>query len=206
MFHDLFPTTVLVDNIGREITQKELDVALFHYQDENKVRASTNHLSRNKDIFNSHPEDLQDIRNFINSRVRAYIDNVLCPPPNIEFYYTNSWFTFNEPGEEHRPHVHQNCILSGTFYFSADRNQDQIHFINFSKYKQIWWEQTSVNRRNEEHSQFAIGSGDITIFPPHLYHAVPMITGTNTRICLAFNVFFRGTIGDDWNINRLHIS
>ncbi len=205
MFHDLFPTPVLTANIGRELTKEELDVAHFHARHENRVDTATNSLSIDRNIIENHHNELSSIKDFINANVRTYIDEVLSPPPGLEFYYTNSWFTFNEPGQEHKPHVHQNCILSGTFYFNADRDHDCIDFINFSKYKQIWWEEVNVNRRNEEATSFHVGSGDLVIFPPGLYHAVPKTTSKNTRICLAFNVFFRGIIGTDWNINLLHI-
>jgi hypothetical protein len=40
-----------------------------------------------------------------------------------------------------------------------------------------------------------INKREIILFPSNLNHSVPKNEGTNTRISLAFNSFFEGTLG-----------
>jgi hypothetical protein len=40
-----------------------------------------------------------------------------------------------------------------------------------------------------------VANKDIVLFPSNLNHSVPENVGTNTRISLAFNSFFEGSLG-----------
>jgi hypothetical protein len=46
-------------------------------------------------------------------------------------------------------------------------------------------------------------TGDIILFPSSLTHMVETKEGTNTRISLAFNVFIKGTVGNNKNLTEL---
>ena len=48
-------------------------------------------------------------------------------------------------------------------------------------------------------------TGDVLLFPPYLTHGVEKKKGTNLRITLSFNVFFKGTIGRNEEMSELVI-
>ena len=56
---------------------------------------------------------------------------------------------------------------------------------------------------NSQSWWFSIKTGDIILFPSSLTHMVETKEGTNTRISLAFNVFIKGTIGDNKLLTEL---
>ena len=47
--------------------------------------------------------------------------------------------------------------------------------------------------------------GTLLLFPSHLLHKTEPNLSNKSRYCLAFNVFFKGSIGDDQGLNRLDI-
>jgi ectoine hydroxylase-related dioxygenase (phytanoyl-CoA dioxygenase family) len=47
--------------------------------------------------------------------------------------------------------------------------------------------------------------GDLILFPSHLLHSVDTVTTDETRISLSFNVFFKGELGNEENLNLLNI-
>ena len=48
-------------------------------------------------------------------------------------------------------------------------------------------------------------TGDVILFPSSLTHMVETKQGDNTRISLAFNVFIKGTVGNNKNLTELII-
>lgn len=200
IFHDLFPVSVLHENLGREITQDEMNIALYHSHPNQCVGDQKHRLSLERYVLHNHEADLFEIKKFIMETTGVYIREVLCPAPNndVEFMLTNSWFTFNEAGGYHNSHVHQNCILSGVFYFTGG---DVIDFVNYSRYRQVWLAQAETNHRNEEMHRFHTNPGDLFIFPPDLYHAVPPLERDGIRICMPYNIWLNGNVGNEENIN-----
>lgn len=205
-FYDLFPMSVLYANIGRELTQQEMEVAWYHSHEDRCDRNGPHRLSLDRHVLDTHHHELIGIKDFIRDYTSRYIDEILSPPPTVEFLITNSWFTYNEPGGTHPSHVHQNCILSGVFYFTGEGYNDAIDFINYTRFRQIWLPTQNVNHRNEESHRMPCNPGDLYIFPPDLYHAVPPTTSRSTRICMPYNVWIRGTIGEEANINRAEVN
>lgn len=206
MFHDLFPVSVYHANIGREITQEEMAIALMHAPEEMCDRTGPHRLSLERYVLDRYHHELIGIKDFIRHQTSIYINEILSPPPTVEFNITNSWFTYNEPGAQHTPHCHQNCILSGVFYFNGNGMDDAIDFINYSRFKQIWLSSQNINHRNEESRRMPCRSGDLYIFPPDLYHAVPPTQSNHLRICMPYNVWIKGSIGEEYNINKAEVN
>lgn len=204
-FYDLFPVSVLHENLGREITQEEMDVALYHSHEQRCDRTGPHRLSNERYVLHTHERELMGIKRFIMETTGKYIHEVLSPAQNldVEFILTNSWFTYNESGGEHKSHVHQNCILSGVFYFTGN---DAIDFVNYSRFRQVWLPQEETNHRNEESRRMQTQPGDLFIFPPDLYHAVPATDRDEMRICMPYNIWLRGHVGSEENINAAHIN
>lgn len=62
-----------------------------------------------------------------------------------------------------------------------------------------------MNLWNSTSWWFPVKTGDIIIFPSSLTHAVETKQGDNTRTSLAFNVFIKGTIGNNKSLTELHL-
>jgi hypothetical protein len=77
--------------------------------------------------------------------------------------------------------------------------------LNFLKkiYQTIKPETKDWNLYNSETWWFTVKTGDIILFPSSLTHMVETKEGDNTRISLAFNVFIKGTIGNNKNLTEL---
>jgi hypothetical protein len=53
----------------------------------------------------------------------------------------------------------------------------------------------SLNQFNSMEATITLTKKDIVLFPSNLNHSVPKNIGSNTRISLAFNSFFEGSLG-----------
>jgi uncharacterized protein (TIGR02466 family) len=195
----IFPTSIITGQLDREITQQELDIVQYHKSGTLNNEGNTTSLDRY--ILNSY---FPEIKKFIESGVKSYVDTVLVPKHLIEFYITQSWLNFTETGQFHHKHEHPNSIISGVFYFNADADKDKIHFYNDS-YKQIFIPPKEWNIHNSNSWWFPVQTGGLIIFPSHLTHMVEQTISNDTRVSLAFNVFAKGYLGDDDNLTGLRL-
>ena len=82
------------------------------------------------------------------------------------------------------------------------QEHDKIKFFN-DKYSTIKLEIKDWNMWNSESWWFPVKTGDIILFPSSLTHMVETKQGDNTRISLAFNVFIKGTVGNNKSLTEL---
>jgi hypothetical protein len=92
--------------------------------------------------------------------------------------------------------------VSGVLYINSDEQNDKIKFFNDS-YRTLRLELKEYNIWNSKSWWFPVKTGDIILFPSSLTHMVETKQGTNTRISLAFNVFIKGTIGNNKSLTEL---
>ena len=197
--NSIFPTSVIMGDLHREISKEELAVVEYH-----KTRVSTNignTTSLDKYILKT---ELPEIKTFIELGIKSYVDNILIPKHPLNFYITQSWLNYTSKGQFHHKHNHPNSILSGVFYFSADASRDKIILYN-EKYKQITIPTKQYNLYNSETWWFTVKTGSLVIFPSYLTHMVEQIVSDDTRVSLAFNVFANGYFGDEDSLTALHL-
>jgi uncharacterized protein (TIGR02466 family) len=194
-----FPTTVLTTNIGREFTKEEMDVVDKHrFQ---IYKNSGNVTSINTHILDS---EFPTIRNEIQNCIQYFVSTILNPKNNLQFFITQSWINYTEPGQFHHKHAHPNSILSGVFYFNAEEGFDKIHFFKES-YKQIVIPPKEWNIHNSDSWWLPVKTGDIILFPSSLVHMVETTVSKTTRTSLAFNVFAKGLFGEDETLTSLRL-
>jgi predicted 2-oxoglutarate/Fe(II)-dependent dioxygenase YbiX len=70
-------------------------------------------------------------------------------------------------------------------------------------YQQIRPEIDQYNIWNSETWWFTLETGQLVMFPSSTIHQVDTKQGNNTRISLAFNTFYKGTIGSNSNLTEL---
>ena len=89
-------------------------------------------------------------------------------------------------------------------YFDSDIEKDKILFTT-SQIKQIkpTIDNTKYNLWNSETWFFPVKTGKLIMFPSSTIHSVEIKKGKNTRISLAFNTFYKGTIGSNPELTEL---
>ena len=194
----IFPTPIYISKLDRELTAKELSfidkTKLNTYNNEGNTTSNDNNILNNKSFKNLKQE--------LDLRMQDYFDKVISPSNNITPYITQSWLNYTETNQYHHKHVHPNSLVSGVFYINCHEEHDKIKFFN-EKYSIIKPEVKDWNIWNSESWWFSVKTGDIILFPSSLTHMVETKQGDNTRISLAFNVFIKGTVGNNKNLTEL---
>jgi uncharacterized protein (TIGR02466 family) len=194
----IFPTPIYISKLNRELTNKELSfidkTTSDVYKNEGNTTSNDNYILNHK-TFKNLKEDLD-------LRVKDYFEKVISPTDAITPYITQSWLNYTETNQYHHKHAHPNSLVSGVFYINCHEEFDKIKFFN-DNYKTIKPEIKDWNIWNSETWWFSVKTGDVILFPSSLTHMVENKEGTNTRISLAFNVFIKGTVGNNKNLTEL---
>ena len=194
----IFPTPIYISKIDRDITSKELlfidKTKLDTYNNEGNTTSNDNYILNSKAFKNLKEE--------LDLKIQDYFDKIISPSNNITPYITQSWLNYTETNQFHHKHAHPNSLVSGVFYINCNEEHDKIKFFN-EKYSIIKPEVKDWNIWNSESWWFSVKTGDIILFPSSLTHMVETKQGDNTRISLAFNVFIKGTVGNNKNLTEL---
>lgn len=194
----IFPTPIYMSKLDRELTKKELNFVekskLDFYKNEGNITSNDNYILNQK-VFSSLKEDLY-------LRVQDYFNKVLSTTDAVKPFITQSWLNYTETNQYHHKHEHPNSLVSGVFYVNCHEQFDKIKFFR-NDYQTIKPEIKDWNLYNSESWWFTVKTGDIILFPSSLTHMVETKEGDNTRISLAFNVFIKGTIGNNKNLTEL---
>ena len=195
----IFPTPIYMSKLDREFTKKELAFIdkskLDHYKNEGNITSNDNYILNQK-VFGSLKEDLY-------LRVQDYFNKVLSYTDAATPFITQSWLNYTETNQYHHKHEHPNSLVSGVFYVNCHEEFDKIKFFKKDYYQTIKPETKDWNLYNSDTWWFTVKTGDIILFPSSLTHMVETKEGDNTRISLAFNVFIKGTIGNNKNLTEL---
>jgi uncharacterized protein (TIGR02466 family) len=186
--------------LGRNFTKEELNFVNTH---ENIYYPNSgNKYSKNTFILNE--SDMFDINSFCNDALQTYFKNIINPITNTSIRITQSWLNYTKLNGFHHEHDHPNSIISGVFYFSADKSKDIISFRR-NDYKQIQILYKEANDYNTMQTDIKVESGDLVLFPSNISHYVPQTENSKTRISLAFNSFVYGDIGLPEALNYVKI-
>ena len=199
IIQNLFPIPIYMSNIDRVFTKQELQ-----FVDNQKKKCSKNPgniYTKDNSILNR--KEFKNIKKFIDKSCQDYLEKIISPKNNIELYITQSWLNYTEENQYHHKHEHPNSVISGVLYFNCDKENDKITFSNPVGYQQIKPEIKDFNIWNSETWWFALETGQLVMFPSSTTHQVDTKKGTNTRISLAFNTFYKGTIGSNSNLTEL---
>jgi uncharacterized protein (TIGR02466 family) len=194
----IFPTPIYISKIDRKLTIKEL--SFIDKSKLNIINNEGNTTSKNNYILNN--KEFKDLKKKLDLIVHDYFDKVISSKNTIIPYITQSWINYTETNQYHHKHLHPNSLVSGVFYINCDDKYDKIKFYN-ETYKTIKPEVKEWNIWNSESWWFPVKTGDIILFPSSLTHMVETKQGDNTRISLAFNVFIKGTVGNNISLSEL---
>ena len=169
-------------------------------------------LFQNKTLTDYHSNDsylfdtkLKNLKKFCEQHIENYVEQVINPIQELDFYITQSWLNVVEPGGSIHRHWHANSIISGSFYISTEED-DRIVFTDPNKAVKgiLKLDQKEYNVWNSQTWFFPVENNLLFLFPSWLEHEVaPNEKATTNRISLAFNVFAKGNFGKTMNLNEL---
>ena len=201
IINNLFPTPIYTTKIDRGFTKQELQ-----FVKEQKKHCSKNdgNISSN-DNYILNRKKFKNIKKFLDKCCKEYLDTVICPKNNIELYITQSWLNYTEADQYHHKHEHPNSVVSGVLYFDSDIEKDKILFSHPISYQQIVPEtnKEKFNLWNSRTWFFPVETGNLFMFPSSTTHQVETKQGNNTRISLAFNTFYKGSVGSNTQLTEL---
>ena len=199
IIENLFPIPIYMSNIDRKFTKQELQFIIKQKKHCVKNKGNIN----TKDNYILNKKEFKNIKKFIDKTCQDYLEKIISPKNNIKLYITQSWLNYTEKNQYHHQHSHPNSVVSGVLYFDCDKENDKIKFTNPLIYQQIKPEIKDFNIWNSETWWFALETGQLVMFPSSTTHQVDTKKGNNTRISLAFNTFYKGTLGSNSNLTEL---
>jgi len=197
---NIFPIPIYMTEIDRGFTKQELN---FVKEQKKHCAPNTGNINT-KDSYILNRKEFKNIKKFLNKHCENYLKTIICPKENIELYITQSWLNYTEANQYHHKHNHPNSVVSGVLYFDSDIKNDKILFSKFDipQIKPII-DNTKFNLWNSETWFFPVKTGQLIMFPSSTTHQVETKQGKNTRISLAFNTFYKGTLGSDSLLTEL---
>jgi len=202
VINNIFPIPIYTTKINRKFTKQELQ---FVNEQKKHCRNNTGNINT-KNNYVLKRKEFKNIKKFLDKQCKDYLEKIICPKNNISLYITQSWLNYTEANQYHHKHEHPNSIISGVLYFDSDIKNDKIIFSRSSKtYEQIKpvIDETKYNIWNSETWFFPVETGNLFMFPSSTTHQVKIKEGSNTRISLAFNTFYKGTVGSNLELTEL---
>ena len=193
--HNLFPIPIYMSNMEEDFSKKELD---FVEDQKNYCMENSGGNINTIDKYILNRKELKKIKKFLENRCQDYLNKIICPKNNVKLYITQSWLNYTEEKQRHHIHSHPNSVISGVLYIDSDKDNDKIKFTQ-QKYQQIHphTDENKFNLWNATSWWFPVETGQLIMFPSSTSHQVDAKKGSNTRISLAFNTFYKGIVGQD---------
>ena len=184
MIFKIFPEIIYKDNLN--IKNYDISGVDFSKEDE---QYSTNDNILDQKAF-------KDIKEQIDLHIQKFTADILQINKDLKFYITRSWLiNINKAYSSGIFHDHQNSFFTGVLYLSLDEGTDCISFQKRYNYQHLKYTYECSNEYNEEKLNYFPKKNDLIIFDAKLEHSMGTHTTTNSRLCLAFEVFARGTFG-----------
>ncbi len=201
VIHSIFPTPIYTTKMDRGFTKQELQ---FVKEQKKHCKNNTGNINT-KDNYILNRKEFKNIKKYLDKCCKDYLNRIVCPKNNIELYITQSWLNYTEANQYHHKHEHPNSVISGVLYFDSDIKNDKILFSHPIPYQQIRprTDNEKFNLWNSSTWWFPVETGNLFMFPSSTTHQVETKKGTNTRISLAFNTFYKGTIGSNSALTEL---
>ena len=191
----VFPTSIMRKTFDDSFTDEQMDI----FSNSEQIRSAYNTHSADTYILNK-PE-FKNIKEFCLQGVQDYFTKIIGATDEVNPYITQSWLNWTVTGESHHQHYHGNSIVSGVFYISTEQD-DSIDFLREESFPYViipkeWTYENSLKCKVFAEEKVLL------LFPSYLKHEVVVREGSKTRISLAFNTFFRGTLGSKELLNEL---
>jgi len=196
----LFPIPLGHYNLDRNLNLEEINFIKDSYK--NKKSIGTNNVSTDSYILNNPSMIL--IKEFIESCLDLFLQEVDPISENSKIYITQSWLTFTDSGQSHHVHNHPNSYLSGVLYLEVDPKEDKLYFVN-PHIRDLVVTKKQYTAFNSDEWSIPVTNGKLIIFPSNINHYVKEYNKDKTRISLAFNTFIKGILGSEELLTELKL-
>jgi len=195
----LFSAPIYTANV-KNYENDVLDLDNIDESDYNVFVRTGNMLSKNQNIL-LEPK-FSEIRHHVDTAMKDYFYNVLMVDPRVKLNLVCSWIVIGNNNSVTPKHIHQNSIFSGTFYIKSEEGAGDLILTTPKSSTTCLPPAVSptlmgVNIFNTKTWHLEPKTGDIVIFPSHVYHEVSPNKSGQYRSCIAFNYYVSGLISDD---------
>tara|TARA_R110002153_G_scaffold75608_1_gene195339 strand:+ start:516 stop:1130 length:615 start_codon:yes stop_codon:yes gene_type:complete len=195
--HSLFPITVFEDNIGSDTKEK----SFIKKQKLERFSEDNGFISTEKNILEY--EELASLKNKILKSINTYLKDVCLTKDSVNYYIEKSWITKHIKNDFSPEHYHTNSLISGCYYPETINENDNLIFKKHLNYNNLFGENLHLgfkeyNDINANLWYVKLTKGSLILFPSHLLHFTNKNLSNKERYCLAFNVYFKGVIGDSY--------
>ena len=201
--HNIFPTTIYEDtiplnkNIKKQLIEKPFDNI---YQNGKR----NGYYSIDKYILND--EKILPLTEKIIEHTRNYIYNVYKVRKEISFFITNSWIMKHGKNDAADLHIHDNSLISGIYYLQTPKNSGDLFFKRNNAINPIFSTTLPIDTETNMNTwRINVKEGLLILFPSHLLHYTEHNLSDKLRYSLAFNMFAKGSFGNDSSLNGLKI-
>ena len=197
----LFTTPLGITDM-RKPTQSEMDFI---------VNAEKRDNFKNKSSIETYilerPE-LSNLKKELEAQLHDFFNEVYRPQDGASIKITQSWTNYSESDQSHHKHSHGNSVISGVYYPLSENEGDLIEFYSpMSSFQRLELISLEANSSTSHRFYVQSQSGRLLLFPSHIEHSVPNIGNRgSTRISLAFNTFYTGSIGSAESLTELKLS
>lgn len=195
----LFCTPVMIWGETYKIHEKEINYV------KNLAVQGNIFNQTSKDTFLLNHPILAPLKKFISKAIDCYAyDFLKIKKESAQFYITQSWASYTNPGEKHQPHFHKNSLFSGVFYFQGE--EGPIQFQTGERRFSLSFQYESMVPQNSETWLISPQVGKLVLFPSSLRHEVLINKSSIQRISLSFNTFASGEFGETHRSDKLILS
>jgi uncharacterized protein (TIGR02466 family) len=206
---NIFPTPIYVAKRETEATTSELEdiKSIVEKASEKETGSfSTGYIISSRKDTHIFDTKLNSLNEFCKQHINTYVNEIISPKnTELDFYITQSWLNVVHPGESHPVHCHTNSLISGIFYVSTVEG-DAIQFYDPGSLmkNRTEIEMLDVTVWNAPVQNLNIHKNELILFPAWLGHGVSgNASATTDRISFAFNVFVKGSIGEEARMTEL---
>tara|TARA_R110000787_G_scaffold75093_1_gene166574 strand:+ start:1923 stop:2555 length:633 start_codon:yes stop_codon:yes gene_type:complete len=197
----LFPTPIYLSSLEKAYSKKELS---FFKKNLKNNRPNTGNFTSNDNYVLNNP-CLKNLKKNLEEHVKIYFKNVINSKNKIKPYITQSWLNITKKEQYHHKHKHNNSIISAVLYIDANEKYDSINFHRDDKYDMFHLSPKEYNVFNAGSWTYPVFPGQLIMFPSYVEHSVSKKEHPNSRMSLSFNVFVKGSIGEEMNLTKLDL-
>jgi uncharacterized protein (TIGR02466 family) len=207
--HQLFPTVILTETIGRAFTKDEMDFCINNQYrvDQSTSFESPHSISLTIDHAVLEKPELATVKEFLMQQINHYMFEVMRVSDEVTFHISRSWFVKSLIGNYVRRHNHPNSILSGVLYFktSKDCGNLMLYDDNSSMFGSMQFGYSSLTPLNSSHVSIPPTEGNLVMFPSRVLHEISVNQSYEPRYSLAFDVWVTGNMGGNTDVTKLSL-
>ena len=148
---------------------------------------------------------LDKLKKFIVQQAEDYAKNVLQIKDKI--YLTQSWSTFCKPNATHHCHNHPNTFISVVYYVQCEKGLLCFDVRRSTIQENLNFEYTvdKYNIYNSQSWDLPVETGQIVLFPGHIFHMPRPNPSPTPKILIGGNFFIKGALGSHKSVSFLKI-